>query len=271
MSADLPIWPTTKAILLYCWQERALALRYGLVPVGLLIVMDSAGTAAGIDIVEDKVWVAVSAIVALLAFMPLMVTWYYAVVFGHDEARRRPIFTFGQREGAVLGNNVLVALVTGIALLPLGGIVALGSGAVGYFNEPAGQVVAVVLGIPAVFVWFMVFTRLSVVIAYSAAGQHLGLRDAWRVTKPFGVSITWTHLILCLIGMGVATAAVAIVDFGLEAAGLGGENGRAPAIDLAVSATDAVFGIVYLVLATTLFGVVYRHLAAQSPPPEIGE
>ena len=211
MSADLPVWPTTKAILEYCWQERRLALRYAAVPVALLIAMDSVGTAAGVDIAEDKVWTFAASIVALLVFMPTMVTWYYGVVFGHEEARRRPIFTFGRREGAVLGTNILVAIVIGLSLIPLAALVALVAGPVGYVvSEFAGQVTAVVLGIPAVFVWLMILTRLSVVIAYAAAGEHLGLKDAWRITKPFGVQITWMHVILGCIGMGISTAATAL-------------------------------------------------------------
>jgi hypothetical protein len=262
MSADLPIWPTAKSILQYCWRERALALRYALVPVIVLILLDVLGTLMGIDIAEDHAWQFVTAAATLLAFAPLLVTWYAGVVTGEAEARRRPMFTFGKLESAVVMTNVLVLIVVSTALLGLGGIVALVAAGVYQINPIAGQITAVILGIPAVVVWIMILTRLSITIAFAADGGGIGLRETWRITAPIAWPFTWIHLILGGIGVGIDAIATAAVGAGMQAAGFGGDAQSGSAVlELAVSATDTIFTLAYLLLATTLFGVVYRRLA----------
>lgn len=263
MSA-LPVWPTTKAVLTYCWRERGLALRYSVVPVLALILLDVGGTLAGIDIAEDRAWQFISAAASLLAYAPLLVTWYAGVESGTAAARTRPMFTFGQREVAVAITNVLVLLMAGLALLCFGlGVEIVGAG-VYQINALAAQVVTVMLAIAAVFLWLMLLTRLSVAIAFAAAGRHITMRDSWRVTRGVAVSFTWLHIILGTIGIGIDTAATGIVGAVLQVAGFAA---AAPILNLAVSATDTIFTIAYLLLATTLFGMVYRRVGTKAAAP----
>jgi hypothetical protein len=88
--------------------------------------------------------------------------------------------------------------------------------------------------------------------------------DTWRLTRPVGVPFTLIHIILGAIGLGIAAAATALVGGGFELAGFGSEDNPSPVLDLAVSTTDTVFSLLYLLLATTLFGFMYRRLA----PPD---
>ena len=262
MFAALPIWPTTKSILAYTWRNRALAARYAVFPVILMIALDAAGLAANIDIGEDRTWLFSTMGISLLVYAPMLVTWYRGIVTDPETARHRPWFTFGKVEASVVMMNILITVVIGVALVPLGGAVALISAGVHEINPLASQITAVLLVIPAVFIWLMIFTRLSLAIAFAAVGRHIGIRDTWTLTKPIGVPFTIVHIILLVVGLGIATAVVALIGAGLEALGF---EEKDPVLELGLSAADSLFGLIYMLLATTLFGFIYRQLA---PDPE---
>ena len=263
MLAALPVWPTTKAILAYCWAERRVLAKHGVAPLVLLMGIDTYGAFSDLEI-KEEVWQAITSLLALFIYAPLLVTWYRTVAFGEQEANRRAAFSFGQLEGAVIMVNILVTIVILLALLPLGAFVLRGGAIFGSMSELAGQIASVVFAIPAAFAWFVIFTRLSVALAFAAAGRHATIRETWRVTAPFGLAMTFVHVCLGLIvGGGWGVVAIVVLG-GMTLAGipLDGDD-VSPAAQMVVALLSTLFEMTYFIVTTTLFGVVYRRLSTQ--------
>lgn len=251
MTASLPVWSTTKAILTYAWGERWLALRYATLPVVALLLIDVGGILAGIDIDKHKWWPFVTSILGIFAFAPFTVTWFRSVISGDAEARTRPIFVFAELEkNVVLANIRVLAFLIAASVVLL--VIILGGAFVHTLSPPAWLeygVMGIVGGI-ALYFWTMALTRVSMVIAYGAAGEPIGLREAFRLTRPMAFRMTWVHIIVATLTI----AAFLPLDWAI---GFGAHKG-VTAIPSAV--IDALGGIVYMIFSTTLFGLVYRRL-----------
>lgn len=271
MFAALPVWPTTKAILAFCRDGRGLLAKHAVVPLVLLMGIDVFGTFSDVEI-RPEVWQGATGLLALFFYAPLLVTWYRTVAFGEQEARQRPAFSFGLRDGFVIVVNILVTIVGLLALVPLGGIVLLAGGLLGRISDLAGEIASVALAIPAAFAWFIIYTRLSVALAFAATGHYVGLRETWRLTAPFGLAMTLVHASLGLI-MAAGWGLVAIVVLGgMTAADIpfDGED-AGPIAQMTVSLLSTLFEMSYLIVTTTLFGIVYRRIqdpAWPSLPPK---
>ncbi len=252
MAEALPVWSTTRAIVEYCWRERAFALRHAAFPLITLILLDVVGIGMGIDISKDWRWQVGTSLVSLLAYTPFIVTWYQKVA-GLEQPHSRGLFTFGAIEWRVIMANVQVGLILGVALLLL--IVVLSLIGYGVFNL-AGQKFAVptivILSIPALCFWLVLFTRLSLVVAYAAAGEHISLGRAWKLTRGMGVTMTLVDILLLL---------VSFVPIGLIALAITAVAAEGTALHSVTVATGGTLGgVIYLTLFTTLYGVVYRKL-----------
>jgi len=255
MSRGLPVWSTTWAIIAYCWQERRFALKYAWLPVVVLILVDMAGIAMGIDIAKNWKWLAVTNIVSLLAYTPFIVTWYQKII-GLD-AQPRGLFTFHALEWRVVMANVQVGLILGVALLLLIIVVAL----IGYgvftlipstIDVILIRAIIMLLSLPAIVFWLVLLTRLSLVVAYAAAGEHISISTAWKLTRGIGFPMTWIDILLAVMSF----MPVGLITFALTAAVPDGT----PIHHAAVSICGTLGGVVYLTLFTTLYGLVYRRL-----------
>jgi hypothetical protein len=257
MTAVLPVWSTTKAILVYARDKRTLAIRYAIPPVAALLVIDLCGIAAGIDIEKNPWWAIVTTILTLIAYAPFTVTWFNSIVLGETEARTRPIFGFTYLEKNVILANIRVTaaiLIITLIILAIAGGLVYGSSLV---IPGAMEIFGAIIAVPALFIWTMDVTRLSVAIAYSAAGEPITLREAFRLTRPMAFRVTWVHIILATLSFAIVAIAAALTTV------LGIEKGVAVSIGLAI--VNAIGGFVYLILVTTLFGFVYRRLREINP------
>src|SRR5690348_8834369 len=100
---QLQVWRTTKDIIAFCWQERATAVRFSIVPFIVIVASSWIGEAMGIDPARPSPAVAVLGIVQLLVYLPVTVAWYRFVVMGPEGTAQRPLFTLGAREWRLLG------------------------------------------------------------------------------------------------------------------------------------------------------------------------
>jgi len=254
MTEKLPVWSTTKSILAYCWQERRLALTYAALPMAILVILYIGAILIGID--GNRFWSFAISIAALVVYAPFTVTWYQSIFVGADEARTRSLFVFSDLEGSVIAANLKIYATVIIAFIPLL-IVVVGVGiAFAVMNITSGPFIAVIIGIPTIFAVVLMTTRLSITIAYAAAGERLGLREAWKLTRPQWLPMTWTNIILGTLNM---------VPFGLIAGTIYLCTRAAPRpewAEIALKINQIIAGAIYLALSTTLYAFVYRLLKA---------
>jgi hypothetical protein len=251
MTASLPVWSTTKAILTYAWAERGLALRYAALPVVALLLIDVGAILTGLATDKNKWWPFVTGLLGIFAFAPFTVTWFRSITSGDADARMRPVFVFAELEkNVVLANVRVMAFRIAISVVLL--VVVLGGAFIHTLNPPrwlAYGVMGIAGGI-ALFFWTMGSTRVSMVIAYGAAGEPVGLREAFRLTRPMAFRMTWVHII-------VATLTMAVTLPMNWAIGFDAHKGMTAIVEAVI---NAVGGIIYMILSTTLFGFVYRRL-----------
>ena len=263
MNVSLPVWSTTKTILAYCWQERGLAIKYAALPVIFLVLVNLGGSFFGVK--KSWEWEIVTDLAAILAYAPFTVTWFQGVVLNDTQARTRPLVTFAALEKGVIAMNIRIAVVVSVIALLLVIAVGFPTYLLAQVAPNAWQVAALVLGFPALFFWVLVITRVSLSVAYAAAGEHLNLRDAWKITTPFGFALTWVHIILATIDLAILGTIAAILNACGLPIGFGGSDNGPPNIlaEIMSSIVNTLGGIVYLIFVTTLYGFVYRLLKAQ--------
>jgi phosphinothricin tripeptide acetyl hydrolase len=268
-AAALPIWATTRQVLGLCWMQRASALRFAAVPVGLMVLLDVGGTVAGVDIVDERYWMVAVSIAALVVFAPLTVAWYRLIVFGPADLARRPLFTMGNAEWRLVAVNVRLAIAI-LVMAAIGAVVVFaGLGLLSLAgSEQVAKVGAVVLAVPAGLAVFYGLTRLSIALAYAAADNPITLAHAFALTRGYGVNLTVIHALLALAAAIISAAASEAVD------AVGGVLGYSPdtatgAWALLISTVATVFSIVYLLFATALFGLTYRRIERGELGPRV--
>jgi hypothetical protein len=256
MTAALPVWATTKAIIAYCWRERSLAIKYAGLPVATLLLMECAGIVAGIDTNKSMSWQLGTTMVSLLLYSPFIVTWFQAVIAGDSHARSRPLLAYTPLERNVILINIQIAFFLIIVTIVLGLVLGLALYVCSLMGPVATRIGAVVLGLPAIFVWFLILTRVSLALAYAAAGEPISMKRAFDISAPVGMSMTLVHVILALAS-GVPVVLVTVLWELLP------EGSARIWPDVGRAIISIGFGMLYLLFATTLFGVVYRHLKGE--------
>jgi hypothetical protein len=258
---DMPVFATLKHILAVCWHDRALAFRFGVIPLAInLALVVTFAEAADPTFASYATDVAIG-LVSILAFAPFCVAWYRLVLFGKPEIEIRPVFTLKEREFRFFGWTILISILAGlvsvIALFVGGGIVI----AVSALNAIAGVIAGGVMVIGWVAALLMILSRWSIALAMTAAGDHASLEEAWRISKSYGWSMAGIQLLIFL-GVGVL-AGVSLAGFFpdfFEAARA--KTDPPPSAALALNLVATVFGAVSLWLSSTLFALAYRLITA---------
>jgi hypothetical protein len=255
----MPVFTTLKQILVLCWQERAVAARFGLVPIAVnlalvVIFREDLEPSAASYVAQSLI-----GLVSVLAFAPFCIAWYRMILFGKDDVARRPLFTLKLPEFKFFGWTILIsillALVSIIGLFAGGGIVV-ALAALGQAYAVAG---GVVLGIGWAAALLMVLSRWSIVLAMVAADQPADLKEAWTISKPYGWSMAAVQLLIFLAaGLLAALALAGVIPELMEAS----RSKTAPSAStlLALNLVSTIAGAATLWLCSTLFALVYRRI-----------
>ena len=263
MSTTLPIWSTIKTVLSHCWRQAGLATKYAAPPLTLLFLIHVTAIALNVDMKRDLLWAFIADASAILIYAPFIVTWFQSIVSGEDQARTRPLVTFGTLEKSVIVINIQIAVVTLAAGVLLAVIAVVESYAIVQFTPLSWVSAGIIAGVPAGLLWIYLLTRVSVAVAYAAAGEPIGMMAALRLSQPIALNMTIVHIVLGL-GAGIPIAALAAPLY------FSGETGDLPT-NLASSAVRVAGLLVYLLFVTTLYGFAYRILKGadrQSRQPE---
>jgi hypothetical protein len=255
----MPIFATFKSILDLCWRERAVALKFGVIPLAinlaLVVVFAEAATPSFASYATN---IAI-ALISILAFAPFCVAWYRMVLVGKSDIELRSIFTLTGREfrffGWTLSISALAAIVSLIALLVGGGIVV----GLSALNTYLGAVAGVALVLAWVVILLMMLSRWSMTLAMAAAGSPTNLKYAWSISESYGWSMAWVQMLIFAV-VGVL-AAICLAPFipALAEASSAKVDPPASAL-LALNVVSTVFGAVSLWLGSTLFALVYRRI-----------
>src|SRR5688572_14745563 len=99
---NLPIWQTAVEILDYVWHERRALVRFGAIPLAIVVLLVWAIRASGWLASQPQSVSGVVSLAQLLIFLPLTVSWYRMVVLGDAAASQRPMFAMGRLEWRLL-------------------------------------------------------------------------------------------------------------------------------------------------------------------------
>lgn len=255
----LPIWQTAMDALDAFWARRRLAVRFGLVPLALGIVVAWALLVLGVDRDEPSAALFAAAAIDMIIYLPPTVAWYLTLVHGEAQTARRPMFTLGAREARLLLWQLLLAalLVAGLA------VGALAIAGVGYliraaFGNIAAAVAVIPLAIATGAAFFVVGNRLAMTLVLASVGAPVRFRTAWDLTR----GIAWRFagaLIVIVLAVLLLLAALELAAWliGVSIALVWG----APLADVLPyprAAAQAAAGLTGLFTAATLFGLVYR-------------
>lgn len=255
----LPIVPTLLDVARLCWGERRLALRYALVPLAVMAAFDLAGTLGGINVLNDQGWLLAATVAGLVAFAPLTVTWYRALVNGPASADRRPLFTIGFSEWAVIRINVLITLIVMIVFMVAAALVGGAGALVSSRGGFAVGAMMVLVGAPVLFTIGVIITRLTLALAYAALDRETDLRTIWDISRGFSMRLTVLHALCVLAVVALAQLGAVVIDAAGDAAGvLDEENPGGWALGVSISTT--IFNIIYLLVVSALFAVTIRKI-----------
>jgi hypothetical protein len=261
-----PVWQTTLGAFEYCWRERAILARFGALPLAVMVAASFAVQAAGFNQTQNMTAQSILAIVQLIVYLPLGVTWFRLIVFGGSEAARRPIFTLGRLEGRMLWWQVLTTLLFA-AIGIFGALVIYGAYNVTLLSgsNVAAIAVAVTLSVLLLLALSLIATRLSMVLVLAALDKPVGFKVAWRMTEGVGWQLLGASGLVGLAAVGLA-ALFKLFGFLVGAIGVmsaGGSLGAVlPYVDL-LGAGLATF--VFTVGFATVFGIAYKALIAAAP------
>ncbi len=263
----LPVGATTLAVLRLLWVNRGQAAVYGAVPFAIMAALDIAGTAAGINVLNEQWWMIVAAVAGLVVFAPLTVSWFRMLVRGTQTTRHRndsaarPLFALGAAEWHVIRLNIVLSFV-------LLGVLAAGAGialtvmtAAAAFGETVRIGALALVVPPTVFMGMMIFTRLTFAIAHAALGRDIDLRTAWAITSGFGVRFTILHIAVFAIATAIAQVVYLAQDEIGALAGIADES-QAGAWTVFLSVTATLFSTLYLLMMSTLYAVVVNKVDA---------
>ncbi len=255
----MPVWGTLKEILSLCWRERVLALKFGLVPVvvNIILVVFFTEVAPDTFIEHARGWA--FSLISILAFAPFCVAWYRTILFGHDAVAARPFFTVTGLEvrffGWMLLISLLAALVGAIFVFAGTAVVILLS----MVSEVAATIAGVVLTLVALATLLMTLSRWSVGLAMVAAGEKMDLQKAWSATKSIGWSMAGVQMIIFLVIAVVSGVALAgaFPDF-VEA--IRTKTAASEPTQIYVQLVGTISGAIVLWLTTTMYALAYRHV-----------
>jgi hypothetical protein len=193
---------------------------------------------------------ALAAIANLLVGFSIAIAYVRRILIG---ARDFPV-TFGARNIRVILNQIVLALIGALSLLPLV-IVSLLLAAV-----TAG--IGLLLLFLAPFIALMVVQRFSVVLPASAVDDPLTLKESWRATSGLGWAMAFAALVMSLLA-GFLVGIWAVV--------LGVSDGLMPASMLWQQIRSAVFPMgtmlilvwAFASLHATFYGLIRERFAAQ--------
>ncbi len=251
------VWRAVTDSFAYCWRQRRLMERYGIIP--LVLGLGLAWTLLYLNVAPDERTAARFSgdILAFLIGIPPAVAWYRLIVYG-EEAGRRPIYTFTRLEIRMVLWQILFVFPLFLAVLaaaiPVAAVAAIGKM---IWGDVGAYALAAPVGIGALAWVLYVVTRLSLVIAMAALDTQASFKRAWHMSAPVAWRLTGAVLALmcCLVPMGLA-------GIGLEK--LFEPHTAAPYVGAAI---DAATGLVGLFLLSTLFGQTYKMLAETETAP----
>ncbi|MDX2142204.1 MAG: hypothetical protein SFV19_02510 [Rhodospirillaceae bacterium] len=261
----MPVIATFKEILALCWRERATALTFGLVPLGVNLILAGFVTDVAPASVSAYAKNLMVSLISLLAFSPFCVTWYRMILFGKSDITSRSVVMFRRREWRFFGWTLAVTVATG----PIGAIIAIVGAAlvVGLVvvNPVLGAVVGAVAAVVYVAILLWALSRLSMTLALAAADQPASFNLAWTMAKPYGWSMVGIQLliVLGLVVIAVIPLSGTIPDM-VEAARAKTEPPASAQLTLQLVGTIA--GAVFLWLTSTMYALVYRRIGAATPP-----
>ena len=208
-----PVWGTAMDAMDYVWQRRPLALRFGGIPLAVGMIASWAMLGFKVSQSEPSVELFTIAAVQVLIFLAPTVTWYRIVVYGEEEAARRPVVALGRLEIRVLlWQILLLILLIAIAaplffigtwlLIPIATVLkTLGGDAllVGTITRGDALVIAVFgpAALGCAFLMLVGGARLSMIVALASLDTPAGFKRAWRVTR--GVAFRMTGALIVII------------------------------------------------------------------------
>jgi hypothetical protein len=268
-SDDYSAWQSAMDALDYCWRQRSLMERYGLVPLILGVGAAWALLLLGVSPTEPSPALYAMLVFQTIIYLPPAVAWYRSVVYG-EEAAWRPIFTFTRLEGRLLLWQVLLTIVLVCGMLVAALIIA----GIGYgVRSAAGEIAAIVavgpLALAAIAGFLMIATRLSMTTALATLDTPASFRIAWEMTRPIAWPLTGAIIIvsLAVVLFGACAELVAWLAAAIIAIARGSEIADVvPAVRVLAQAPT---GLLWLFATATLFGFVYRSYgtAARDEPP----
>lgn len=260
-----PIWRTTLDVFDFCWRERRLLLRFGLPPLALTILVTSAAMYAGLmGDQPSATFIGLAAAFQLLISAPVTVTWYRIVVVGESEASNRALFRLERREWRLIGWQIAVLI--GIVCIAI--ISGLLTGLLARFGGDGSSLwltaVNVVWTVGWVLTLILLAMRFSMIMALVAMDQPIHLKTISRMAH----GLTW-RLLACTILLALGGLAVGLL-FKLAGfvagamAAMAADSPMARFLEYFTLLGDNIVRFLTMIFAATLFGFVYKMLAAQT-------
>lgn len=252
----------------YCWRHRALAARFGWIPLLIGIAASWALLWFEISTKEPSAELFAIAILQVLIFLAPTVTWYRIVTYGVQEAQARPVFTLGRLEIRLLLWQIL--LLFGL-IVPFAIAAGLTGGLVAAVKTHFGEMAAIIVAVPFVIAGVIAFavtgTRLAMMLALAAIDEPAGFKAAWRLTRGIAWRLTGALAIIILtVVLFIALAELAAWLIGMIFA-IATDASSAVVLAYARVPAQAVINLAGLYASATLFGLVYKARAETSPAP----
>lgn len=267
------VWSTVVEAFDYCWQERRAMVRFGWIPVVIVIAATIALEALGMgksmstDMNDPRAQgtMFVLGIIQAIVFLSVSVTWYQKVVLGDEAAAQRPVFSLGRLEMrmfgwqiAVIAGLLVVGVIGAFAIIFIYGLLA-ASG-----QEIAAVAVAIILGAALLLVLGFAALRFAMVLVLVALDKPVHVRDAWRLTDGVGWRLVGAVTLTTIGGaiLGVVSHLVVLVIAMIVAIALGTAADQVtPYLDAVVT---SVIGLLIFLVGATVFGFVYRIVTAHA-------
>lgn len=270
---QLPIFQTVQEILDYCWTRRRIALNHGAIPMAMVVAANLTGWLMGLDLTNfQSPAFAIMNLVNAVVFLPFTVTWYRMTILGQEAMTGRGLFTFSNREGRLLGWQLIIVVISAVTaivgMLIIGAVV----GAIAAANAAVAQALsAVFLGIWAVLV-VAIACRLSLVLAMAATDRPAILSEAWAQTKGLGGHMAAIFILcfFCAILLMIPLQMVAVILTSVLGAL---SEGLATSAEVVLSTIVGACGsLLVLIFPTTLFAFVYNRISeAMSGSQSLGQ
>jgi hypothetical protein len=250
MAIELTAKQAAREALLYCWDKRGLALRYGAIPFGLSLAASLAIEAVhpfGNTMIGGLKVGVVNIGLHILIAIPLTVTWYRLIVFGEAGLRLRSLYSFGRPEFRLLLWQLLLLIITMLPICIMGLVLfaaamAAGGGGRGVQSFYALMAAFLVLGIALA----LLYCRLSFVLVQAATDQPAGFTASWRLSRGLGWKLLRAYTAISVVTIPVTLLSRAVPEF------------FRPVM-------NDIGTLVTLLGTTALFGMIYARLIGEEP------